>query len=333
MKILIINSHKGVNPSNTNLHFLNSKILAERLGADLIWSYPTVNDNIKTGYDVIIYVHASAYSFVDELWLEKNPDAELYYVTNEYNLGEPSPLWRAAKAGRHYSVIANHSPEASKVVTKYTKNWSMTNLNSLILKDELQTEKAILRNSLMNFAKNSDDSSGSVLYWGSYRKGREKYYKKYLGSPYLVTSTHEKNRDKFFKLGIKPQFTGRIDVLNGRVPQKYSLYIEDEHTHKHFNNLANRFYESLNLGMIPLFDESCIGTIEKSGYPIDESCILTDDIPTTILNVGENRKAFHKILTDEAKREKEETLQTIEKIIKGEDNVSTSEHRRNAANA
>jgi hypothetical protein len=304
--------------------------MAKRLGADLIWSYPTVNDDIKTGYDVIIYVHASAYSFVDELWLEKNPDAELYYVTNEYNLGEPSPLWRAAKAGRHYNVIANHNPEASKVVTKYTKNWNVVNLNSLILNDNLETEKAILRNSLMSFAKNDNNQMGSVLYWGSYRKGREKYYKKYLGSPYVVTSTHEKNRDKFFNLGIKPQFTDRIDVLNGRVPQKYSLYIEDEHTHKHFNNLANRFYESLNLGMIPLFDESCRGTIEKSGYPIDESCILSYDLPTVIANVDNNRKSIHKFLTDRAKKEKEETLQTIEKIIKGERNVQTVEHRRNA---
>jgi hypothetical protein len=37
-------------------------------------------------------------------------------------------------------------------------------------------------------------------------------------------------------------------------------------THTHYNFLANRFYEALNYGTVVLFDKTCLGTLEKSGY-------------------------------------------------------------------
>ena len=88
MRILIIDSHKSTKPTPaTNLHWINAKQLADRLNADLIWSYKGVNDNIKENYDVIIFVHASMYAFTDYEWIEKSPNAKIFYVTNEYNLG------------------------------------------------------------------------------------------------------------------------------------------------------------------------------------------------------------------------------------------------------
>ncbi len=64
MKILIIDSHKSTNnkPQN-NLHWKNARIIADHLKADLIWSYKGVNDDIQSGYDKIVFVHASHYAF------------------------------------------------------------------------------------------------------------------------------------------------------------------------------------------------------------------------------------------------------------------------------
>lgn len=81
-KILIIDSHKGGKKiSVNNLHLQTSHLLAEELDADLIWSYEGVNDDIKENYETIIFNHASAYSFVDYKWLEKSPNAKLFYIT------------------------------------------------------------------------------------------------------------------------------------------------------------------------------------------------------------------------------------------------------------
>ena len=65
MKTLVIDSHKGGPKLSNNLHLLNAKTIADHLHADLIWSYKGVNDDIKSGYDAIIFNHASHYSFVD----------------------------------------------------------------------------------------------------------------------------------------------------------------------------------------------------------------------------------------------------------------------------
>jgi hypothetical protein len=94
MKFLIIDSHKGSLKEPQNLHWLNAKKIKDFLNqegheVDLIWSYPTVNDQIKSGYDRIIFNHASHYSYVDYAWLKASPEAKLFHITNEYNLGEP----------------------------------------------------------------------------------------------------------------------------------------------------------------------------------------------------------------------------------------------------
>ena len=97
MKTLVIDSHKsGRFTPQENLHWVNARQIADHLGADLIWSYPTVNSKVSNGYDRIIFHHASAYSYTDYEWIEKNSNAKLFYIVNEYNLGEPRTLWMAA---------------------------------------------------------------------------------------------------------------------------------------------------------------------------------------------------------------------------------------------
>lgn len=305
MKILIIDSHKGIPHSEvTNLHVRNARVISEYLGATLIASYDGADDIAQQKWDAIICNHASGYSNTDYKCIEMNPDAKLFYITNEYNLGEPQLLWMAAKKGRKYHVISNHSPEASKVVKKYVNNWNIVNLNSLIFNIVEKNNETEL------FAT---ERSG-VIYYGSIRLGRIKYFKKYFDSR-LYVSTSKDNIPKFYKIipDMECKLIGKLKWFPR--PQlesfKYSLYIEDEKTHTNYNHLANRFYESISCGVVPIFDESCKSTIDKSGYKIDDKyfCSSADELHAK-KNIEINQDWLK-----QADLEKQNTLQKIKEII------------------
>jgi hypothetical protein len=303
MNILIIDSHKG-SPNNIpqNMHWQNSKILSDYLGADLIWSYPNVNDKIKSNYDIIIFVHASHYSYTDYKWLENSPNAKLYYITNEYNLGEPRTLWMSAKTGRKYDVIANHPHIASKVVMKYVNNWHILNINSLIYDPKKEEKNGNIFN----------PERQGCIYYGSFRKDRSIYFKKYLNKNVLL-STHSKNINKFMDCGVTSKIEKRIDWFKeGLFPHKYSLYIEDEKTHTNYNFLANRFYEALNYECVPLFSKECMRTVELSGYDISDEYFINSS--SEIQNKKDLfcKTDWHK----RASKEKNETLSKLKEIIR-----------------
>lgn len=261
MKTLIIDSHKSSDDSDQqSLHWQNARIVANHLGADLIWSYPSVNNNIKTGYDVIIFCHSSQYAFISDEWLHLNKNAKLFYMMNDYSIGEPMLLWKFAKEGRHYDVIANHDREYSaKIVKKYTDRWLTTNLNSIITNRDLY----------LNFK--SEGLFGDIyrnkacVYYGTFRRGRTESIRRLLSG--CVISTHQKNRPLFKRNGSGNNFTDRLD-LNGGDLSRYmaSLYIEDDATHTDYSCLANRFYEAINSRTHMLYDRRCMNTYERSGY-------------------------------------------------------------------
>ena len=270
MKILVIDSHKGTDQPAQNLHWLNAnriqlKLLSDGHEVDFIWSHPTVNDNVKGGYDSIIFVHASRYMYVSDEWISKSPNAKLFYITNEYNLGEPLVLWSTVKkTGRKYDVIANHEASISKVVGKYVENWNILNLNSLITEPKSKSVE-------YEFFTYPRDK---CVYYGSFRKNRAKYFSKYFNSD-IVISTHAKNKERFGEIGISGPFVDRIDWAGeGLSFFRTSLYIEDEKTHKNYNFLANRFYEAINYDVFPLFDKSCLNTIKLSGYEIPDYAMV-----------------------------------------------------------
>ncbi len=307
MKILIIDSHKGSLKEPQNLHWLNAKLIKDyvtSLGHEvmLIWSYPTVNDNIIGGFDVIILNHSSQYSYVDKEWINKSPEAKLFYICNEYNLGEPMMLWKIVKGGRKYDVIANHDNKISKVVRKYVGDWhSFINLNCLIV----------------GAAKPDNAEKSGCIYYGSFRKGRIESFNRYLNSG-IIVSTHIKNREKFTNVGINSQFINRVDWGgDGLSKFKSSLYIEDEINHEEFNCLANRFYEALNYNVVPIFDHKCINTINKSKYQVPKELIVSSGAEAIELTDSID-KQYDALLADWrywALKEQEETMHRIGEII------------------
>jgi hypothetical protein len=300
-KILIIDSHKGgIGCVPDNLHWNNAKAIADHVGADLIWSYDDVNDEIKEGYNVIVFNHASGYSYVDNDWVTQSPDAKLFYITNEYNLGEPTGIWKYAKSGKKYNVIANHPPNCSKIVTKYVNDWSLVNINALSYSPHKETP-------ITDFFL---DGRYGCIYYGGFRKGRIDYFKKYLQNKVFL-STHEKNRIKFLELGLNVKPIDRIDWTGSGLSRfKYSLYIEDKITHTNYNYLANRFYEGLNFDCCPIFSDECHKTVELSGYDIGEEYFISNSAVINKLDVS-IKQSWH----DKARQERIEALDAIKSII------------------
>jgi hypothetical protein len=313
MKILIIDSHKSNdNTDQQNLHWKNAKILSKELNADLIWSYPTVNDHIVTGYNVIIFNHTSRYSYIATEWITENPNAEIYYITNEYNLGEPLVLWQIAKAGRHYNVISNHDSSISKVVKKYVKEWHILNLNALVYEPYTR-----INNSLVD-----EFEKTNIIYYGSFRKGRISSYKKYLKDK-LILSTHSSNLPKFREIGCYPFIGKRVEWPNegiGLDNYKFSFYMEDDINHNNYNHLANRFYEALNHNVLTLFDTDCRKNLLLSGYDIPEELIVDgyDDLMKQVNSIDNdfiNTTLEH--WKTKAAIEKTSVLATIKQILNG----------------
>ena len=299
-KILVIDSHKSSNnqPAD-NLHWQNARLIADMLGADLIWSYPTVNDNIVGGYEAIVFVHASPYAYTDYAWLQASPDAKLFYVTNEYNLGEPRTLWMAAKDGRRYTVLANHPAAISKVVKKYVDDWVILNLNALVFG---------------NYTFQNDGDPMSCVYYGSFRKDRAPYFQKYLND--VTLSTHAKNVPKFAALGVTPNAIKRLNIQKGDLARyEYSLYIEDTITHLNYNFLANRFYEALNSGTVPIFDKSCERTLQLSGYADHiRDWQIIDDVSDLLEQISYTPEP-NPTLLEFAAAEKREVIEKIHALV------------------
>jgi hypothetical protein len=313
MRFLIIDSHKGNETAPQNLHWLNADKLRSHLRSighevDLIWSYPSVNENVHGGYDCIIFNHASRYSYISDEWLTENDGAKLFYITNEYNLGEPLVLWSWVKQlDRKFHVIANHDKHASKVVKKYVDTWNVVNLNTLIINPEPYS----IDHPFLTYERRG------CIYYGSYRADRIAYFQKYFTGD-IVVSTHAKNRERFEALGITGPFHDRIDWSeDGLAQYKTSLYIEDVSTHDNYNYLANRFYEALNYNVFPLFDISCKGTLDKSGYTIPEWALVDNagDVMYITNRLPDDASTYLDTWRAQALAEKEHVLHYITNLV------------------
>jgi len=309
-KILVIDSHKSSDDSDQqNLHWLNGKIISDHLNAKYIWSYPRMNDVIDNDLSIIIFNHASNYSQESDGWLTKNPTAKLFYVCNDYNLGEPITLWRYAKDNdKQYHIIVNHYSTKSKITKKYVGDWNVVNLNSLIIDPKVYTkENEFFEGDLYKF---------EFVYYGTFRKDRINGFKKYLKGE-VILSTHSTNIRDFKKLGCKFFCRDRIDWSDGvgLFEYKYSLCIEDDTTYTNYSHLPNRFYEALNYDVIPVFDKQSKNNVELAGYKIPDYLFVDSYEELVALKDLAFDYSLMEEWKEQAMKEKQETLNQIENIV------------------
>ena len=281
MNILIIEATSKRKPlaedySDTSIvHCRNSIILKNALGADLLDGEYALPQVLEKQYDVIICCYASPYMphVPYRAIFDKNPNARYIWLVNDHDVEDNQLLrWGVINKGISYDMICNNPREgyrhwilnkniAGKKLNDFIGGWLTVNLNSLIMEDNLPP-----------VANNKD----GVIYYGTYRKWREDAFKRFLTKG-VTLSASNKNWKKFEAIGCDCNFIPKLEWPKGNEDlrnYKYSIYIEDIHTHKNYAFLANRFYEALMADVVILFDAECSNTIAKCGYALHEDTII-----------------------------------------------------------
>lgn len=265
----------------------------------------------------VIYFYSSFYAKFDEIivLMEKNPQANLYWLYNEYTLALNSSIMRYFKR-RGYSVITNLMEGCAKDITQTAKKINTINTNITAYRDDV-------------YKRPWDKKPFDLIYYGSYRPNRNKYVNEYFQDAYI--STTEKNEKLFRASGLKDNtYIGVIRWVNKNLAKhyiiknniifpkknttsldmyKFSVYIEDEAIHQNkFNNLSDRFYECISHGVILFFDENCRYNISQSKYNIPDYFFVS--------NKSDLSKKMKEIDNDQSARE--EYFDNIKKIINTE---------------
>lgn len=290
-KILIIESTDKKKPllndySDTSIvHCRNSLILQKALNADLIEGQYKLDQILLKNYDVIICCYASPYApnIPYRKILKKNPKARLIWLVNDHDLEDNQLLrWAITGLGKSYDMICNNprkgyrhwilgkkikneNGEIIGKLNKYIINWLTTNLNSLIMDRSCIT--------------NSNEEKNGIIYYGTFRKWRSDHFTHHLQEG-VTCSSSKKHWKKFEAIKCNCEMINKLSWEKGKEDlrkYKYSLYIEDVHTHENFAFLANRYYEALMCNVVVLFDHHCKKTIEKSKYIIPNEFVIPKD--------------------------------------------------------
>ena len=250
-------------------------------------------------YDAILVSYATQYPFIDNIDAIEaaNENTPWGWITNEYNLRPNAFAYTIFKRRKSF-LLCNYELGSVKFAC-FDAEYSV-NLNPLLFQDMPKAKKSL-----------------DFIYYGTYRPDREAYFKKYFTEKvYLSTST--KNHKKFLhiKCTSKPIKKFGWDspaLLNFR----YSIYIEDEFTHNHFNNLANRFYESLACRCVLLFDKSCVNTLQKAGIVNYEPFIIgsADDLDKFGEHNYEELLSIQSKWRDKVLEERKQIIRQIEEVL------------------
>jgi hypothetical protein len=304
MKILLVETSPIRLNIDVTVHVRNAVVIENYLkskGHDchLISLEDEIVD-VHEQFDFIVFFSATFYfpfqRFVQLMDNQKH--CKIGWITNEFELFANDFL-----KGRMDFIIANF--EEWGVKKAHTHNqFLMTNLNALIAQE---------RNG--DLYKKYD-----MCYYGTYRKYRDRYFEKYFQENFIL-STSRKNLKKFRLLNCDCLVTDKFSWIAGRETLnlfRSTLYIEDIKTHKLFNYMANRFFESLYCNSAVFFDTSCKNTIEKDVYEIDDYFIVDgyEELMNKSRNINQKKlNSFLSVNSKIALQEKEKTLKSIEEFL------------------
>jgi len=267
-----------------------ARFIATELGLEII-----DNANKADKYETLIVVNSPfAFCTWRETAKELIEKADRYiWVQNDYAID--NPLKR--KPDEIWSIIVKEG-------TKYI-NW-----NSLMFKPNPKPLK-----------KKYVDG---LLYYGAYRKGRIKYFEKYLkDKPYNVYILSSKNGARqFFKLlRNKAKYFPPISDPTLLEIFAATIYLEDEISHTMNMSPANRFYECLSSGIAMGIDPAAAHTLTKEGVKNVDKYLINDE--KDVLNLIENYKNIaaeqYKLWAKDYRAELKQRLHELWQEHKGKD--------------
>ena len=283
-----------------------AQYLANHLNADLVDGIQRGRPFLHHTYDTILYVNSMGAFAEAELRLELADQIRrcknLIYVQNDYTVQPISQVQKVLRDERGWSFkqpfdttppyIWSNIPENATGPGNAYVNWN------LLTWDPIPLEQIDFKNKVQG-----------LMYYGSYRKDREPYFKRYFeDAPYPVhISTNGKAIEKFKALAPNMTRHGSWKSMKDLSKFAATVYIEDEHIHTHYNSPANRFYECLSAGVAMFFDESTSNTM-KTAFPgkgdylfpvVSSSEDVLEALPTYEQIAHEQRELFkHDYLTD-----------------------------------
>jgi hypothetical protein len=334
MRVLLLSSSE--NGNSISPHVQNAKEMHKHLGWDLVWDVEReiIDALMEQQYDAIMFIHATGREksriMIDTLvdrYLDRGmPLPEFYFFKNDYDLGENHGLWALCRDHDvEYTMIANFHREGELRCMKYINDWTYVNINTLLYNEvdrDWRNEEVPI--TLFAPENNYGLKQYGLFYWGQYRKDRIEGFQRYVDKRFFF-STSRKNMPKF-KRHFDANFVNRVEAERF-VEFKYTLYVEDVHTHKHFNNLANRYYEALMYDIIMFFDSHCMDTLkiatEQAGYQWHDIFIVhnKEELHDKVALLESDRRLYDSALAWQAQNkpyamaEKVKTLKQINEIV------------------
>jgi hypothetical protein len=209
---------------------------------------------INNDFDVLVFGFGGISANIEQVrdFVKKKKPKKIYWIVTEYDSTNPSLYYACKELGMEYVSVQNM--DVQKKLPKYCKKQIMLNLNLLISRE----------------ANELKDKKYDCVYYSRWRPNRSEYLKEYLKDD-IYFSSDSKNFKQHKHIGCTPKYIKKLSWVNKKETLnlfKYSLYLEDKHTHKVFNNLGNRWYESGFCNNVVFFDINCMNTISKSelGY-------------------------------------------------------------------
>lgn len=235
-------------------------IAASLAPCDIVHDVATARAHWDTAYDVIVVGYSTIYQEykLEAAFITAHPAARLYHVATEYENALPAGIYYARRPFVHLANYEKVPQGQTSGGWRLRSAFAHLNLNALLYRDTMPGHAPATR---------------GAIYYGRYREGRLRYLRLLNGSGVEV-STSPKNVCDWIAGGVSDVswydaltwHPGRESLRNW----KYSVYCEDTYTHKNYNCPANRFYESIACGVVPLVHRSCAGTFARAGYVIPD---------------------------------------------------------------
>ena len=303
LKMLIVETSR-VSINSTVAHVRNSielnRLLSDSFDCRLV-DLMSVPKDVEQ-FDIILFSYAGMgcdYSKINKI-IDAQKSCRIGWITNEFELFANDYVKQ-----RMDFIITNFEEHGVKQAHEYN-DFLMVNLNTLIF----------------NGVNEYCDKKYDYCYFGTYRKYREGYFKKYFRDDFILSTT-KKNFKKFIDLDLNCKITDKFctkaneETLN---LFKSTLYIEDTKTHSCFNFMANRFYEALQCNVALFFDSSCRNTIEKDAYQIDDYFIVDsfDELRRKTSNLDIDKLNEHTYVNQQiALKEKLKAVNNIKEFLSG----------------
>lgn len=302
---IIINSSK-YSSTSVAASTRNAKILSDELNIPMISTYEECEQLNASDYHCFIVVGSMFYPETAriERWIRSHRGKpNIVWINNEYRTTPNSEYYRLMK-DYHSIIIAN----TESIKSNRHDEFHLVNLNALMF----HGANEIIHKELDH------------IYFGTYRPGRRLYFQKYFKDNLFHIASNKKNLKQFYQLAAADgkwlntlNFEPRKESLN---LFRFSLYLEDEHTHENYHHLANRFYECLNCNVVQFFDVSCMNTITQSNFEVDPYFIVSSfeeyEQRATDWEALYERQLGDQVWFATARKEKEEALQMIDSITR-----------------